>query len=93
MLIAQHNSKLIQLMVTKTRKHLVYNIYSKPLVKQIYHSTVALLFQHYFAYYCRNPNLPPYAGAVSQNSSRLLLSCPSVNGISLFHFGISFFKG
>lgn len=37
--------------------------------------------------------LPSKAGAVSQNSSRLDRSCPSVSGTSLFHFGFSGFKG
>lgn len=36
---------------------------------------------------------PSKAGAVSQNSSLLLLSWPSVIGYSLFHFGRSFFRG
>lgn len=36
---------------------------------------------------------PSKAGAVSQNSSRLLLSWPSVIGYSLFHFGRSFLRG
>lgn len=36
---------------------------------------------------------PSKAGAVSQNSSLLLLSCPSVIGYSLFHFGRSFLRG
>lgn len=36
---------------------------------------------------------PSNAGAVSQNSSLLLLSWPSVIGYSLFHFGRSFFRG
>lgn len=36
---------------------------------------------------------PSKAGAVSQNSSLLLLSCPLVKGISLFHFGLSALRG
>lgn len=36
---------------------------------------------------------PSKAGAVSQNSSLLLLSWPSVMGYSLFHFGRSFLSG
>lgn len=36
---------------------------------------------------------PSKAGAVSQNSSLLLLSWPSVIGYSLFHFGRSFLRG
>lgn len=36
---------------------------------------------------------PSKAGAVSQNSSLLLLSCPSVIGYSLFHLGRSFLRG
>ena len=35
---------------------------------------------------------PSNAGAVSQNSSRLLRSCPSVKGSSLFHLGFSGFR-
>lgn len=36
---------------------------------------------------------PSKAGAVSQNSSLLLLSWPSVIGYSLFHLGRSFLRG
>lgn len=36
---------------------------------------------------------PSKAGAVSQNSSLLLRSWPSVMGYSLFHLGLSFFRG
>ncbi len=36
---------------------------------------------------------PSKAGAVSQNSSLLLRSWPSVIGYSLFHFGRSFLRG